>query len=190
MSHPPPGGGGGSDTHPPTHPPSYPTETCNTEDQVFHRGEQPSCQSNCHHCHLLVINAPKDPTCLAAEIRALCSADFKCSRRAFSVSVTISPHGQRNFCIMWLQLYREMEKLGGTCTSRAQPVASTAWQTTPWGPLFMKNHNSNCGVLALPPSHQAQSTKNPSPFMGVGQTQQLWGSSVTPFASGTKDKES
>ena len=37
---PPPGGGGGSDTHPPTHPPTYPTETCNTEDQVFHRGEQ------------------------------------------------------------------------------------------------------------------------------------------------------
>ena len=45
----PPPGGGGSDTHPPTHPPTYPTETCNTEDQVFHRGEQPSCQSNCHH---------------------------------------------------------------------------------------------------------------------------------------------
>ena len=46
---PPPRGGGLTPTHPPTHPPTYPTETCNTEDQVFHRGEQPSCQSNCHH---------------------------------------------------------------------------------------------------------------------------------------------
>ena len=57
-------------------------------------------------------------------------------------------------------------------------------------PLWAWGRHRNCGVLALPPSHPAQITKNPSPFMGVGQTQELWGSGVTPFASGTNHKES
>ena len=43
-----------------------------------------------------------------------------------------------------------------------------------------------------PPTYPtpAQTTKHPSPFMGVGQTQRLWGSSVAPFASSTNDKAS
>ena len=43
---------------------------------------------------------------------------------------------------------------------------------------------------SVTPSTPAQSTNNPSPFMGVGQRQELWGSSVTPSASGTKHKQS
>ena len=54
---------------------------------------------------------------------------------------------------------------------------------------IVANINPN-PILALPPSHPAQSTKNPSPFMGVGQRQELWGSSVTPSAADTKHKES
>ena len=47
---------------------------------------------------------------------------------------------------------------------------------------------SNCGVLALPPSHPTQTSKQPNPFIGVGQTHQLWGSSVAPFASNTNQQ--
>ena len=57
-------------------------------------------------------------------------------------------------------------------------------------PLWAWGRHRNCGVLVLPPPHPAQSTNNPSPFMGVGQRQELWGSSVTPSASGTKHKQS
>ena len=57
-------------------------------------------------------------------------------------------------------------------------------------PLWAWGRDKNCGVLALPPPQPTQSTKNPSPFMGVGQRQELWGSSVTPSAADTKHKES
>ena len=53
---------------------------------------------------------------------------------------------------------------GGGGLTPTHPPTHPRTQLRPWA----WGTHSNCGVLALPPSHLTQMTMHPSPFMGVG----------------------
>ena len=84
---------------------------------------------------------------------------------------------------LWWLKFGPTETLGGGGGLIQGPTHPEFWHTH--RPTNVPPPPGGGGGLTPthPPTH-------PSPFMGVGQTQELWGSSVTPSASGTKHKQS
>ena len=99
-------------------------------------------------------------------------------------------------CVRYLQWtgFRGFRGVGGV-NSGIHPPRILAYPQTDKCPI--PPGGGGVGLTPTrPPTHPptyptpAQTTKHRNPFMGVGQTEELWGSSVAPFASSTNDKAS
>ena len=114
---------------------------------------------------------------------------FSCSCSSFQLSVAMCSESktykvpQCLLVIYWLD---------GSRVLLSHPRGGGGLIQGPTHPEFWHTHRPTNvppprGGGGLTPTHPPT---HPSPFMGVGQTQELWGSSVTPSASGTKHKQS